>query len=347
MKAIDLFCGAGGGSLGLRDAGLDVIGGVDLNEEACQTYEENLNHSTFQADMSEIKFEDILDEFNASEEDIDMLMGCPPCQNFSNLRDTKPWDSDEDKDLLLKAFIQQIKEASPKLVIFENVKGILNTDGGIYMDKLVKSMDKMDYGFKWKLVDATKYGVPQNRERVIGFGVKGWEDEDIHFPKARNNKDRKTVRDAISNLPKLEAGESSDSIPNHKARSHQQKTIERFQYISEDGGSRKEMPKRLWLECHKNLDENGGAESVYSRMWWDKPAPTMTTKCTSPSSGRFIHPSQNRGITVREAARIQTFPDDFVFPDETRHASRLVGNAVPPKLIEEIVSEFLEINGFN
>ncbi|KXA92556.1 hypothetical protein AKJ64_02830, partial [candidate division MSBL1 archaeon SCGC-AAA259E17] len=141
---------------------------------------------------------------------------------------------------------------------------------------------------------------------------------------------------AIGDLPPLEAGESS-SISNHEARKHQRKTIERFKHIPKDGGSRKDMPEELWLDCHKGVD---GADSVYGRMWWDEPAPTLTTRCTSPSSGRFIHPEQHRGITIREAARIQTFPDDYVFPNNKKSASQLIGNAVPPKLISEIVKRF-------
>jgi len=153
-----------------------------------------------------------------------------------------------------------------------------------------------------------------------------------------------TVRDAIENLPLLNPGESCPSIPNHVARNHSPKVLKLIKNIPRDGGSRKSLPPDLWLPCHLNLikERGGGAESVYGRMSWDKPDPTITCRCTTPSSGRFLHPNQDRAITPREAASLQTFPDDFEFPKIFTQAERLIGNAVPPTLTPILVKSFEE-----
>lgn len=350
IKAIDLFSGLGGGSLGLRKAGVKVLGGVDIDEAACEFYEKNLQTPSLCADLRNLNYEEVLSKLNVTKQKVDLVMGCPPCQNFSSLRDTRPWPEDAPKDELLLTFLSHIEEGKPPLIIFENVPGIIKSDGGKYLEYFTNQVRRMGYGLLWEKVNSANFGVPQNRERVIAFGVLGADESKIKFPEPthtnsekeelKGKKPWKTVKNAISDLPPLKSGESSH-VPDHEARSHQSKTLERFRHIPKDGGSRKDMPRRLWLDCHEDVN---GAESVYSRMWWDKPAPTLTTQCISPSSGRFIHPSQNRGITVREAARIQTFPDDYEFPDNKEDASRLIGNAVPPKLIEKMVKEFLKKN---
>jgi DNA (cytosine-5)-methyltransferase 1 len=342
IKAVDLFSGAGGGSLGLERLGIDVIAGVDIDEKATQTYDRNIDSKALNRDLTQVSMQDILDDVDSS--DVDMIIGCPPCQNFSSLRDTKPWDEDESKDLLLRTYLRKIRELKPKYVIFENVRGILNTDGGVHIDKFLNEMANIGYEVEWDIVNTKNYGVPQDRERVIALGVYEYDGE-LNFPEP-TAEEIKNVRDAIGDLPKLKAGEKSEEYSWHQATSHHEKTLEKIRKIPRDGGDRTDLPKDLWLDCHKNMD-GSGAENVYSRMWWDKPAPTITTRCTNPSSGRFIHPEQNRGITVREAARIQTFPDDFEFPSTKSDATRLVGNAVPPKLIEELVSDFFQINELN
>ena len=350
IKALDFFSGLGGGSLGLKRAGVKVLGGVDIDETACKYYEKNLQTPTLCADLRDLNYEEVLSALEVKKQEVDLVMGCPPCQNFSSLRDTRPWPEDAPKDELLLTFLDHIEEGKPALIIFENVPGIVKSDGGKYLQYFTTQMREMGYCLKWKKVNSADFGVPQNRERIIAFGVFGVDEGKIKFPEPshanpecenlKNKEPWVTVENAIGDLPSLKSGESS-SVHNHEARNHQSKTLERFKHIPKDGGNRKDMPKRLWLDCHKNLN---GAETVYSRMWWDQPAPTLTTRCTSPSSGRFIHPAQDRGITVREAARIQTFPDEHRFPDNKEDASRLIGNAVPPRLIEMMVKEFINSN---
>jgi DNA (cytosine-5)-methyltransferase 1 len=340
MRAGDLFSGAGGGSLGLERLGINVVFGVDIDDKAVETYEKNLNSKAIKADLTETSLDEIVQQ--AGENDIDMLIGCPPCQNFSSLRDTTPWNEDEPKDLLLQKYLERIEEKKPKYVIFENVRGILNTDNGVHIDTFIERMeDDLNYKVIWDIVNTKNFGVPQDRERVIAFGVHDY-DEELEFPEATYEEVR-YVEDAIGDLPSLSAGEESDEYNWHEATNHQEKTLERIKDIPKNGGDRTDLRPELKLECHKNMDITG-AENVYGRMSWEKPAPTITTRCTNPSSGRFVHPEDHRGITVREAARLQTFPDDFDLPNTKKHASKLIGNAVPPKLIEEIVREFFKIN---
>ena len=212
-------------------------------------------------------------------------------------------------------------------------------------------MHEMGYESVCKILDLADYGVPQHRKRVIAFSVEdanGKEEllmpppthSDPKFVEGGDKLPWVTVRETIADLPSLEPGEQDPLIPNHKARKHTKKVLEIIKNVPKDGGSRKELPRRLWLSCHRKLS-NGGAENVYGRMWWNRPSPTITSRCTCPSSGRFIHPEQDRGITPREAARFQTFPDHIVFPTETASADRYIGNAVPVLSIQNLVRYFV------
>lgn len=354
LKAVDLFAGAGGGSVGLDQAGTEVVAAVDNDPDAVETYRNNpVDVEPLEADLTEVTFNDIADHYGFDIGEIDLVMGCPPCQNFSWLRDTVPWPEGEAKDELLKAFYERVKEADAEYVLFENVPGIASTDGGQYLKWLKDNMGELGYGMDVDVVNAADYGVPQRRKRTIGFFVKGRRNEEVEIPdpthapkeEARENGKQSwnTVRDAISDLPPLEAGEEWNEDPAHRASRHHESTIEILEAVPKDGGSRRDIQDEdLILECHKRLDEPNSAGNVYGRMAWDKPAPTLTTRCTTPSCGRFTHPEQNRGISYREAARLMTFPD-FELPEKNGPAERVVGNAVPPRLIRSIISGILDL----
>lgn len=375
LKAVDLFSGAGGGSMGLEaidEPTVDVVGAVDYEETACETYAKNeeLSGDPWRQDLTQVDFSDIADHFGFDPDEIDLVMGCPPCQNFSWLRDTDPWPEDEPKDTLLKTFVRLVAEADPEFVVFENVRGLLSKDDGQYADWLKKRMNpesreeletteedfapdvvNLDYGMAFKLVNAADYGVPQSRKRVIGLFAKGRSNDELSFPEPTHapkeeaeNSDKeewKTFREAVDDLPPLERGEKWDEDPAHRARRHHDSTLERIKAIPEDGGSRTDIEdEELILDCHEDLDRNS-ASNVYGRIRWDDPAPTMTTRCTTPSCGRFVHPEQHRSLTFREAARVMSFPD-IELPDKNDAAERVVGNAVPPDMIESIVGRFLQ-----
>jgi len=350
---VDLFCGAGGASLGLESMGFDIRAAVDQDETACQIYSNNLSADAQQADLTKVNISEICDYQGIDTDEVEVVVGCPPCQNFSSLRRTSPWPEGEPKDALLVTFVDQILEASPDIVIFENVKGILQSDGGQYMDWFKYWMRKAGYGIALDVVDAANFGIPQHRERTIVFCVHGVDSSKISFPEPthrppneaeKTGKKRwRTVQDAIEDLPELKAGEDS-SINGHSARNHQESTLELIDAVPYDGGSRTDIPPDLELDCHKRLGRSSQATNVYGRMKWDEPAPTLTTRCTVPSCGRFIHPEQNRAITHREAARLMSFPDGFKLPPHRNDADRLIGNALPPTMTKNLVSQFIDSN---
>ncbi|MGQ3412056.1 DNA cytosine methyltransferase [Natrinema sp. LN54] len=395
LKVIDLFCGAGGASTGLIRAGYDVVGAVDAYQEALDTYRKNLCEGdltnefpgsvTFdkplRADLSqgyddsgkgenlpEITFEDIRENFELEEGEVDVICGCPPCQNFSSLRDTEPWPDGKPKDGLLRAFVDFIREEVPDVVLFENVSNILNAGEEVpstYVDWFIRQMKNITrpsdspqeggYGYTFKVVNAADYGVPQRRRRTIGIFIYGAEDEEVTIPAPTHARDPEEdsdrepwveVQDRIFRedlKTDLDLGQKQTGIdgypddPAHRSRRHHDSTIEMIEAIREHGGSWKDLrgtnDKDLIKECHQDL--SSGARSAYGIMAKDEPAPTLTTRCANVSSGRFTHPTENRAITFREAALLMGFPRDYKLPSVNEHAERVVGNAVPPLLIKK------------
>jgi DNA (cytosine-5)-methyltransferase 1 len=352
MNAIDLFCGCGGASLGLELAGYQVVAAVDNDLVACKTYARNLGLAPICRDLRFFSGEQILESCDLKRGDVDLVVGCPPCQGFSSLRRTRYPDCRDSRKSLVTVFLKRIAEIRPKAAILENVPGIATSKGLRYLNKFLRQIEKAGYKTDWKLVNAADYGIAQFRRRVIAVCAQGEIKPSIP---ARTHADPnealdgmkpwKTVYDEIRQLPSLEPGECCSSIPNHRARTHSPRVLDIIRNIPKDGGSRKSLPEHLWLPCHRKLreDKGHGAESIYGRMTWKKPSPTITCRCTTPSSGRFVHPEQDRAITPREAARLQSFPDGFVFPQEFNKAERLIGNAVPPTLMSVLSSSFEEV----
>ncbi len=352
LKAVDLFCGCGGASLGLKQAGCRIAAAVDNDPIACKTFAENVGVEPFCRDLRTFDGHQILEMSGKRKDDIDLVVGCPPCQGFSSLRRTRYPNGDDPRKDLISVFLERVKEIQPRGVIFENVPGIIRGEGLGYFQSYLAQMRQMGYETSWKLVNAADYGVPQFRRRVVALSVRDAVGLPPFPPRTHSNPEKasgdllpwKTVRDAIGNLPPLEAGESHSSIPNYVARNHSLRVLEIIKNIPKNGGSRRSLPSELWLPCHMKLrkTKGRGAESVYGRMSWENPSPTITCRCTTPSSGRFIHPEQDRAITLREAARLQSFTDDSKFPSVFVWSERLIGNAVPPILMPPLVTSYKE-----
>ena len=350
LKVVDLFCGCGGASLGVKLAGHAVVAAVDVDPVACETYSKNLGLEPLEGDLRVLDGRAVLDHFGLRRGDVDLVIGCPPCQGFSSLRRTTHPDGIDERNDLVWVFLELVEELRPKAFVFENVFGMKNGVGAGCLQLLRDEARKVGFATNSDfLVDAVNYGVPQHRRRVIVVGVDGAKEEPVLPPRKRfdprteeeGRAPWKTVRDTIANLPPLEAGEAHPSIKNHVAHSHSPEVMKVIRAVPKDGGSRKDLPRELWLPCHARLGK--GAENVYGRMAWDAPSNTITCRCTTPSSGRFLHPEQDRAITIREAARLQTFEDWFVFPDEFHSAERLVGNAVPPEFMAVLVDHMAEV----
>ena len=327
-KAIDLFCGAGGLTIGLKKAGFEVVAGVEINAAAVETYSINhKNHRVYETDIRELSPQKIMDEIGIKKGELDLLAGCPPCQGFSTHRTrNKSTSIPDERNNLVFEFVRFVEEFLPKTIMMENVPGLAKDKS---MKEVISQLTNLGYIFNDETVvvrDAAEYGVPQRRRRMIMLASRFGE---IIPPKPA--KITRTVRDTIGGLELPEF--SKDPLHNMVAeRSLKVRKI--IKLIPKDGGSRSDIPKRYWLECHKRRPYS--YQDVYGRMSWDKPSPTITGGCHQPSKGRFIHPEQDRSISLREAALLQTFPKSYKFSLSKGKdgVALMIGNALPPEFIK-------------
>ncbi|WP_416261814.1 DNA cytosine methyltransferase [Gibbsiella quercinecans] len=325
VKVVDLFCGAGGLTYGLQMAGLDVVAGIDIASECRFAYESNNNALFIEKDISSVTKEELLALFGNA--DVKILAGCAPCQPFSTYTQGKDKKNDK-KWPLLYEFERLIKEVSPDIVTMENVPDV--TKHQVYND-FFNSLKKLGYHIWAKKVECTDYGIPQKRARHVLLASKKGEIKLVD----KKNSNIKTVRETIGNLPPLEAGGADPNDPLHRASKLNDINKKRIIH-SIPGGTWKDWPEELVAACHLKKSGKGYA-SVYGRMSWDKPSPTITTLCYGFGNGRFGHPEQNRAISLREAALLQTFPLDYNFCEKKskitmRDIGKMIGNAVPVKL---------------
>ena len=341
---IDLFSGCGGSSLGFKEAGFKIVAAVDIDHSACETYAMNMGFQPLEGDLRTVTGEQILKRAGMKRGEVDVVVGCPPCQGFSSLRRTRKGDSPDLRDDLLMVFAQRIIEIFPRMVIFENVPGITHGRGKKFLRKFIKKLKKHRYFPIGKLLNAANFGVPQQRKRLILIFTREEAITDYLIPLLPRETHADphlagdegllpwvTVEDTIANLPLLISGEIDPMISLHEAADHGENALTIIRNIPKNGGSRKDLPKHLWLPCHKKM-RGRGAESVYGRMVWSKPSPTITSRCVVPACGRFIHPDQDRGITPREAARLQTFEDHHSFVGTKESITWQIGNAMPRTL---------------
>ena len=344
MKAIDLFCGAGGLTVGLKMAGFDVISAIEKEAIVSKTY--NLNHpdvNIITGDIKKISPSELMGSLNIKQGELDLMAGCPPCKGFSSLRTkNKTAAAFDDRNELIFNFLEFIEVFLPKVVMVENVPALASDERiKIFTSKLEKLGYHID-GNSIVIEDASKFGVPQRRKRMVLLSSRYGE-----IPRAEKKFSLTTVRDAIGHL--TQPKNSNDPLHNiEEKRTEKVKKI--ISLIPKDGGSRAQLPYEYWLPCHKRYPN--GFRDVYGRMKWDDVAPTITSGCTNPSKGRFLHPEQDRAITLREAALLQTFPIDYYFPIEfgREKAALMIGNALPPEFIKrhaELIMEHIAKNEEN
>ena len=342
IKAIDFFCGAGGLTKGLLTAGIEVLAGVDNDKRLKETYTHNNKPSRFiNKDINKIKIGELREELEIQNEDTTLYAACTPCQPFSTLS-RQNWEVD-DRKILLLTFAEIVKECPPDFILVENVPGLNNGSGKEIYNEFLKILKKCEFSdVVADLLDAKHFGVPQTRKRFILLASKKGA---ISLPIPITDPSQfVTVKDCIKEYPEIADGEESENYPNHKARelkSHHKLIVEA---VPEDGGSRKDITDTsILLQCHQ--DRPDAHRDVFGRMAWDKPAPTLTSRCTDVYSGRFTHPKQNRGISLREAAALQTFSNDYeFFGSSITGIARQIGNAVPVKLAEHLGKSILEGN---
>jgi len=331
IKVIDLFCGIGGLTHGFIKEGLDVIAGID-NDLGCKFGYEYNNRTTFIGkDILDVSAEEVTDLFGPCKNTIRVLAGCAPCQPFSKLNLKEITDKQLEP---LGKFGQLIEEVEPDIVSMENVIGLADEKKYPIFRTFLDALGRKGYKYKYEIVNASEYGVPQDRKRLVllasMFG-------NIALIKRTHKHKKITVRDVISDLEPIEDGEVSAIDPLHRARKLSPLNLRRIKATPHDGGNSGSWRKALILKCHKKKSGKTYKSTVYGRMRWDQPAPTMTTQCVGLGNGRFGHPEQDRAISLREAAILQTFPQNykFVAPDKqiiTAHVAKFIGNAVPVRL---------------
>jgi DNA (cytosine-5)-methyltransferase 1 len=338
LTAVDLFSGAGGTTQGLREAGYEVVSAVEFDQDAAGSYRANHADTDLLArPIQHVQAPALARRLCEDGTAVDLVTACPPCQPFSTLG---TGDTADPRNALVSSVQRFVTHLQPRAVVLENVPGVWREPRFVRLvDDLRERYDMREY-----VVQATDFGVPQRRRRMIVLGI----DREFGTP---------SPADLVAALPddfdatSRTAGEAlalardlTETVdPVHRARRPRAKTLQRMLAVKQ-GGGRRQLPEHLQLACHQKLDSQD-ATSIYGRIDPTKPSPTMTTRCTTPSCGRFVHPTENRGLTLREAALLQTFPVDYQFVGGHDSIERQIGNAVPPRLAEAIgliVRELIE-----
>ncbi|NMM32901.1 MAG: DNA cytosine methyltransferase [Phycicoccus sp.] len=327
LTAIDLFAGAGGATQGLRDSGFRVLAAVENDRDAASTY--RLNHPTvqlFEADIRSIKATRLREQLRLRPRELTLLKVCPPCQGFSSLAEGRA-EVDNFRNDLVGHTIRFVRAFEPAAVLLENVPGLGRDVRSIRLQERLKALG---YATRVYKVNALDFGVPQRRRRLIILALRGLRSSDRLPEQLREQgldgpTSNPTVRTAFDCL----AEAATEGDPLNVARSSTPTVKARIRAVPV-GGTRFDLPPEHRLACHENLDLRGrNATASYGRLRLDEPAPTMTTRCTTPACGSFIHPTEHRGITLREAATLQTFPPTYRFSGAYGSVERQIGNAVP------------------
>lgn len=331
--AIDLFAGCGGLTLGLQQAGFRVVSAIEIDEMAAATYE--ANHTGIrvkQSDIRKISGKGLRRELKLRMGQLDLLAGCPPCQGFSTLRTRNGGNRNRDaRNTLVYEMLRFAKAFRPKTIMMENVPRLRERKS---FKDLCNGLERLGYTVTFDVKDAARYGVPQRRRRLILLAGKGFK-----VPFAKESARLRTVRGAIGRLGT--PGRSRDALHNLPEQVRSARVRRLIKDIPKDGGSRGDLPKRRQLPCHRKRD---GFHDVYGRMAWDNVAPTITSGCFNPSKGRYLHPEQDRAITMREAALLQGLPRGYRFDAALgkQAIALMIGNALPPEFIKR---QALQIRG--
>lgn len=362
FTCIDLFAGVGGFGEGFKREGFDILLASDIWDKAILTYKENHPETkTLVEDIYNIDSKELMKEIKVVKGEVDVIIGGPPCQGYSTVGKR---NEDDPRNLLFKEYIRIIREIYPKIFVMENVVGIKSMKKGSIYTNIIDGFKDIGYKIESKILNAANYGVPQNRERVIFIGTRL--DIDIEFPEEEYFRERNltnalnfkpfiTLKEAISDLPIVNAGESSEDYTTsasnayqrlmrsqmsskekltlQKAGKHTKKLLDMMEYIPENSS--------VWevKDIPTELKPTSGFGNTYARLNFDEPGMTITRNFSCISSSRCIHPKFNRGLTPREAARIQSFPDDYKFIGTKTDISIQIGNAVPPLLSQAIAKK--------
>jgi DNA (cytosine-5)-methyltransferase 1 len=355
FTCVDLFAGAGGFSLAAINAGLRVLAAVEYDKSAAETYRYNIPKAQtpaprlYECDMLKLSPQEFKQQNFSTGEECDILLGGPPCQGFSVHR-IKGAGIDDDRNKLILRYFAFVSELQPKLFLMENVPGITWPRHRSYLEAFYREGKKAGYHILPPItLDARDYGVPQRRKRVFILGMRSdFASTPIEWPPVKSHGDEAARAENAGLAPWLNAHSvfakrSSASDENNVHMNHNSELVKVFESTPANGGSRRNSNRVL--PCH---EKHNGHTDVYGRIDPDKPAPTMTTACTNPSKGRFLHPTEHHGITARQAARFQTFPDWYMFKGGLMASAKQIGNAVPVDFGVVLIRSMIEaLNGFH
>jgi DNA (cytosine-5)-methyltransferase 1 len=337
LKAIDFFCGAGGMSFGLQKAGVKILGGIDNDSNCKETYEKNIKGGKFiKRNLVHLSATELGRRLGLKRNDPELIFaGCSPCQYWTKIRTDRTKSAKS--AFLLKNFQRFIKYFRPGFVVVENVPGLLKNSSESILPDFLNFLEAHGYTYAHGLINAHDYDVPQNRVRYLLIASRVT--ETVTLPEKSNNA-RLTVRDAISatnGFRCITAGHTDPTDFQHSTFGMTAINVRRIRATPRSGGNRASWGKIKGLQIPAYEGKDEIFRDVYSRMYWDRPAPTITTKFVSFSNGRFGHPTQSRAISIREGATLQSFPHTFVFEGSgIMNLARQIGNAVPPNLAYSI-----------
>jgi DNA (cytosine-5)-methyltransferase 1 len=344
VQVIDFFSGCGGVSYGFanartRNVRYDIRGAVDIDPHANATYERMLGITPINQNIEDLLFQEQFDkaihQWSLKKSDPLLVIGCAPCQGFSSHR--KKDSRSDGRNSLLESFGLLLTKLMPELVVMENVPEMLNERHWAHFEKWKSLMIGAGYKVRTHIYNLAQFGVPQERFRVLVIAAKDW--QQFTLPQARYSpQEFVTVRQAIGHLRPLQAGGVDSADPMHITSKHRKETIELIRLIPPDGGSRRALPDNVGPNCLRKVD---GFRDVYGRLSWDKPAVAITARCRTPSCGRFTHPTQHRGLSVREAALLQGFPERYYFEGPFDDKYKQIGNAVSP-IFSRSIAEHLD-----
>lgn len=350
IKIIDLFAGVGGLSYGFaHDDNFEIVAANEILPNMAKAYE--LNHPSVKVyckDITEFGIADLQKDFGIKDGEIDLIVGGPPCQAYSTVGKRL---IDDPKGKLFQEYYRILRELNPKVFLFENVKGLLSMQGGELLKTIISLFESLGYDVVFKVLNSANYGVPQIRERVIIIGTKLKLKFDYPKPTNYNSEDGQTLltqglspyltlSNAISDLPFIKSSEESfeyatepknvfqrlmrknapQKLMDHNAPNNNENLVKIMENLP-DGGTPRDLPEEL--------RPKSGFANTYCRLWWNRPSPTVTRNLSTPSSSRCIHPKAPRPLTTREGARIQCFPDDYIFYGSRSDKNLQIGNAVP------------------
>ncbi len=332
LKAVDFFCGGGGMSYGIQKAGITLLAGIDHEPLCKETYEANVKGAKFiKADVFKLKEDNLENELNLTKNDDNLiLIGCSPCQ-FWSIINTDKSKSKQSKNLLIE-FSRFVKYFKPGYVIVENVPGVLRKKHESGLEEFIQWLNTNEYKVHFDVHNVSDFGVPQSRKR---FTLIANRVTDTKISPLKNEGKKMTVKDVIgekNGFPKIEAGYKDLTDFLHSVPMISDVNKERLKYVKKDGGNRLGFADKKHLQLTCFINKNDSFKDTFGRLWWDRPSPTITTKFFSISNGRFVHPEEDRALSIREGAVLQSFPMDYkFFGTSTASIARLIGNAVPPE----------------